>query len=63
MLLDVTFMSCIDLWRFFIDPLYLVYNSAEHETPVSCIFKFQGPFGTQMELGFFWRNYFPGTKI
>jgi hypothetical protein len=24
-----------------------------------CVFcKFQGPFGTQTELGFFWRNYF-----
>jgi hypothetical protein len=47
----------LDLRGFFIDPLYLVYNFAEQETPV-CIFKFHGPFGTQTELGFFWRNNF-----
>jgi hypothetical protein len=52
-------MFCIDLRGFFIDPLYLVYNFAEHETPVLCIFKFHAPSGTQMELGFFWRNNFP----
>jgi hypothetical protein len=51
-------MFCIDLWGLSIDPLYLVYNSAEQQTPILCIFKFQGPSGTQTELGFFWRNYF-----
>jgi hypothetical protein len=40
----------------FIDLLYLVYSFAEQETPMLCIFKFQGPSGTQTELGFF--NYF-----
>ena len=51
-------MFCIDLWGFTNDSLYLVYNSAEQENPVLCIFKFQGPYGTQMDLGFFWRQYF-----
>jgi hypothetical protein len=51
-------MFCIDLWGLSIDPLYLVYNYAEHETPVLCFFKFHGLSGTQTELGFFWRNYF-----
>jgi len=46
-------MFCIDLWGFSVDPLSLVYNSAEQENPVLCIFKFQGPYGTQMDLGFF----------
>jgi hypothetical protein len=27
------------------------YNSAEQETPILCIYKFQGPSGTQKELG------------
>jgi hypothetical protein len=31
----------------FINPPYLGYNSAEHETPVLHIFKFQGPSRTQ----------------
>jgi hypothetical protein len=39
-------------------PVYLVYKSIEQETPILCIVKFQGPSGTQMKLGFFWRNYF-----
>jgi hypothetical protein len=45
-------MFCIDLWEFFIDPLYLVYNYAMF------FFKFQGPFRTQTELGFFWITIF-----
>jgi hypothetical protein len=57
-------MICIDLWGFFISPPYLGYNSAKHETPDLCIFKFQGPSRTQTELGFFWRYYFSmGTNI
>jgi hypothetical protein len=64
MLLDVIFMFCIDLWGFSIDPLYLVHKSTEQETLILCIFKFQGPSGTQTELGFFWRNYFSlGTNM
>jgi hypothetical protein len=46
-------MFCIDLWGLSIDPFYLVYNSAEQETSVLRIFKFQGPSGTQTKLGFF----------
>ena len=46
-------MFCIDLWGLSVDPLSLVYNSTEHENPVLCIFKFQGPYGTQTDLGFF----------
>jgi hypothetical protein len=59
MLLDIIFMFYIDLRGFFIDPLYLVYNFAEQETLVLCIFKFHKPSKTQMELGFFWCNNFP----
>jgi hypothetical protein len=55
-------MFCIDLRGFSFDPLYLVYNSAEQKTPVLCIFKFQGPSGTQTKLGFFWRYYFPEER-
>ena len=51
-------MFYIDLWGFFINPLSLVYNSAEQETFVFGIFKFQGPYGTQIGLGFFWSHYF-----
>jgi hypothetical protein len=58
MLSDVIFMFCIDLQGFSIDSLYLVYNSAKQETPILCIFKFQGLSGTQMELGYFWHDYF-----
>jgi hypothetical protein len=58
MLLDIIFMFCIDLHGFSIGPLYLVYNYAEHETPVLHIFKFMGSSGTQMELELFWRDYF-----
>ena len=43
------------LWGFSTNPLSLVYNSAEQETPVFGIFTFQGPYGTQIGLGFFWR--------
>jgi hypothetical protein len=51
--LHVIIMICIDLCGFFINPPYLGYNSAEWETLVLYIFKFQGPFGTQPKLGFF----------
>jgi hypothetical protein len=53
-------MFYIDLGGFSIDPIYLVYNFIDQETSVLCIFKFQGPSETQMELEFSWRNYFPG---
>jgi hypothetical protein len=33
-------MFCIDFGDFINDPLLLVYNSAEQETPVLSIFKF-----------------------
>jgi hypothetical protein len=46
-------MFCIDFGDFLNDPLLLVYNSAEQEILVLSIFKFQGPYGTQTELGFF----------
>jgi hypothetical protein len=62
MLLDIIFKYCIDLRGFFIDPLYLVYNYAKHETPILCIFKFQWPFGTQMELGFSGVTILPEQK-
>jgi hypothetical protein len=51
-------MFCINLWGFSIDPLLLVYNSAEHETPVLCIFKFQVPYGTQTERKLFAESIF-----
>jgi hypothetical protein len=38
-------------------PPFFVYNSAEQETPVFCIFKIEGPSGTQMNLGLFWHYY------
>ena len=47
------------LWGFSKNPLSLVYNSAELETPVFGIFEFQGPYGRQTDLGFFWSSYFP----
>jgi hypothetical protein len=42
----------------FHQPPYFGYNSVEQETPVLCILTFLGPFGTQIDLGFFWRDYF-----
>ena len=57
MLLDVICMFYNVLWGFSMNPLLLVYNSTEQESPVLCIFKFQGPYGTQMDLG--WLNIFP----
>jgi hypothetical protein len=50
-------ISCYDhvLWGFFVDPLYFGYNSAGQKNPVLHIFAFQGPFRTQIDLGFFGR--------
>jgi hypothetical protein len=56
-------MFCIDLCKISIDPLSFVYNFAEQETSVLTIFKFQGPFGTQTKLEFFWSQYFPEETI
>ena len=39
------------------DPLYFGYNSAGQETPVLCIFSFQGPIQTQIDW-FFVDYYF-----
>jgi hypothetical protein len=36
-------MFCIDLWGFFIDPLYFGYNSAGQENHVLRILTFQEP--------------------
>ena len=41
------------------DPPYFGYNSAGQETPVLCIFSFQGPIRTQIGRGFFEDHYFP----
>jgi hypothetical protein len=46
-------MFCIDLCGFSIDPPYFGYNSAEQENHVLRILIFQGPYGTQIDLGFF----------
>jgi hypothetical protein len=51
------------LWGFSIDTLSLVYNYAEQETPILCIFKYQGPYGTQTDRVFFWSQYFPRDTI
>jgi hypothetical protein len=45
-------MICTDLWGFSIDPPYFGYNPAEHENPILCIFTFQKPSWTQIDLGF-----------
>jgi hypothetical protein len=52
--LDVVIMFCIDLWGFSIDPPYLGYNTADHETPVLYILTFHGSSKTQIERGFCW---------
>ena len=53
-------MFYIDLWGFTNDPLYLVYNSAEQENPVLCIFHFQRPIRSQIELGFLEGHFLSG---
>ena len=53
MFLDAICMFYNILWGFFTNPLLLVYNSAEQETLVFGIFTFQGPYRTQIGLGFF----------
>ena len=40
-------------------PPYFGYNSAGQETPVLCIFSFQGPIRTQIDREFFVDYYFP----
>ena len=55
-------MFYIDLWGFTNDPLYLVYNSAEQEFPVLCIFHFQRPIRSQIELGFLEGHFFIGRS-
>jgi hypothetical protein len=45
-------MFYIDLWGFFIDPLYFSNKSAGQEIHVLCILTFQGPFQTQIDLEF-----------
>jgi hypothetical protein len=40
------------LWGISIDPPYFGYNSAGQENSVLHIFAFQGPFRTQIDLGF-----------
>ncbi len=52
----------IDLWGFTNDPLYLGYNSAEQENPVLCIFHFQRPIQSQIELGFLEGHFFIGRS-
>jgi hypothetical protein len=42
----------IYLWGFTNDPLYLVYNPAEQENIVSCIFHFQRSIRSQIDQGF-----------
>jgi hypothetical protein len=46
-------MICNDLCGFSIDPHYFCYNSAQQENPVLCIFMFQEPSRTQIDLRFF----------
>jgi hypothetical protein len=41
------------IWGFINDPPYFGYNSAEYEFPVMCIFIFQGPKRSQIDLRFF----------
>jgi hypothetical protein len=55
MLLVVIIMICNDLWEFSFDPPYFGYNSTEQENPVLCIFMFQEPSRTQIDLRFFRR--------
>jgi hypothetical protein len=55
MLLVVIIVICNDLWGFSIDPPYFGYNFAEQEDPVLCIFTFQEPSQTQIDLRFFRR--------
>jgi hypothetical protein len=51
MLLVIIIMFYNILRIFSINPPYFVYNSAE-EKPILCIFKFQEPSRTQIDLGF-----------
>ena len=54
MFLDVIYTFYNVLWGSSKNSLSLVFNSAEQETPVFGIFTFQGPYRTQIGLGFFW---------
>jgi hypothetical protein len=51
-------MFCNDLGGFSIDPPYFGYNSTEQENPILYILMFQEPSRTQIDLGFFWHEYF-----
>ena len=55
-------MFYIDLWGFTNDPLYLGYNAAEQENPVLCIFHFQRPIRSQIDLRFLERHVFIGRS-
>jgi hypothetical protein len=55
---DDNTMFYIDLWGFTNDPLYLIYKSIEQKFLVLCIFHFQRPIGSQIELGFLEHHYF-----
>jgi hypothetical protein len=48
--LVVIIMICNDLWKFSIDSPYFGYKQ---ENPVLCIFTFQEPSQTQIDLRFF----------
>jgi hypothetical protein len=52
MLLVVIIIFYNILWGFSIDSPYFGYNSAGQENSVLCIFKFQEPSRTQIDLGF-----------
>jgi hypothetical protein len=55
-------IDTLEMYQFSIDPPYFGYNSVEHETPLLFILTFQRPSGTQIDLGFFWREYFLHEK-
>ena len=59
---DDNTMFYIDLWGFTNDPLYLVYNSAEQEYLVLCIFHFQRPIRIKIDLGFLEHHFFIGRN-
>ena len=56
---DVISMFLDDFGDFPKSLIYFGYNSAGQETPVLCIFSFQGPIRTQIDRGFFVDYYFP----
>ena len=56
---DVISMNLDDFGDFTRSPPYFGYNSAGQENPVLCIFSFQGPIQTQIDLDFLEDHYFP----